>query len=70
MASSDHLRPKEKGKIVAKIDTKGRMGVLSKKVQVFSNDPKRHVVVLSLKAMIRNPKLEISNPKQIQSSND
>lgn len=70
MASSDHLRPEEKGKIVAKIDTKGRMGALSKKVQVFSNDPKRHVVVLSLKAMIKNPKSEISNPKQIQNPAD
>jgi hypothetical protein len=53
MASSDHLRPEEKGKIIAKIDIKGRMGAFSKKVQVFSNDPKRHMVVLSLKAIIK-----------------
>jgi len=52
MASSSHLKPKEKGKIITKVDIKGRTGSLSKSIQVFSNDPKRPVVNLSLKAMI------------------
>jgi len=52
MASSSLLKPKEKGKITTKIDIKGRVGSLSKGVQVFSNDPKRPVVTLSLKAII------------------
>lgn len=73
MASSSCLKPGEKGKIIVRIDIKGKMGSISKTVQVFSNDPKRPVVTLTLKAaikMIKNPKLEISNPKQIQNPND
>jgi len=53
MASSDHLNPGEKGKVTAKVDIKGRAGYLSKSIQIFSNDPKRPVVTLSLKANIR-----------------
>lgn len=39
------------------------MGAISKTVQVFSNDPKRPVVTLTLKAMIENPKSQILNSK-------
>jgi hypothetical protein len=53
MASSSHLNPGESGKISAKIDTKGRIGLVKKGVQVFSNDPKRPVVSLYLKALIK-----------------
>ena len=53
MASSSHLKPGEKGKITAKIDMRGRKGTLYKTVQVFSNDPKRPSVVLSLRATIQ-----------------
>jgi len=53
MASSSHIKPGETGKITAKIDTKGRTGPLSKGVQVFSNDPKRPLVTLYLKAFIQ-----------------
>jgi len=53
MASSDHLKPGEKGKINARIDIKGRKGLLYKSIQVKSNDPKRPVVSLSLKANIK-----------------
>jgi hypothetical protein len=53
VVSSTHLNPGEKGKISAKVDIKGRSGSLSKSVQVFSNDPKRPVINLLLKALIR-----------------
>jgi hypothetical protein len=53
MASSDHVNPGDTGKITAKIDTKGRRGLVSKGIQVFSNDPKRPVVTLYLKAVIK-----------------
>jgi uncharacterized protein DUF1573 len=53
VASSSHLNPGEKGRITAKIDIKGRVGVVSKTIQVFSNDPKRHVVSLSVRAIIK-----------------
>jgi len=56
MASSSLLKPGEKGKIIAKVDIKGRVGSLSKGVQVFSNDPKRPIVTLSLRAMIKEGK--------------
>jgi hypothetical protein len=54
MASSDHLKPKEKGKIIAKINIKGRSGYLSKTIRVMSNDPKRPLVILILRGMIKN----------------
>jgi hypothetical protein len=53
MASSSHINPGDSGKITAKIDTKGRMGQVSKGIQVFSNDPKRPIVTLYLKAVIK-----------------
>ena len=53
MASSSHLNPGDKGKITAKIDIKERTGIVSKSIQVFSNDPKRRVITLSLKAVIK-----------------
>jgi len=52
VVSSTHLNPGEKGKISAKVDIKGRAGFISKSVQIFSNDPKRPVVNLLLKALI------------------
>jgi len=56
MASSSLLKPGEKGKIITKVDIKGRVGSLFKSIQLFSNDPKRHVVTLSLKAIIKQEK--------------
>jgi hypothetical protein len=53
MASSSHIKPGETGRITAKIDTTGRKGIVSKNIQVFSNDPKRPSVSLSLKALIQ-----------------
>lgn len=53
MASSSRLKLGEKGEIITKVDTKGRVGSISKIVKVFSNDPKRPEVTLVIKAMIR-----------------
>ncbi len=52
MASSSHISAGEKGKITAKINITGRKGPIHKNVQVMSNDPKRPLVNLSLKALI------------------
>lgn len=52
MASSSHIKPGDSGKITARIDTKGRIGPVSKSIQVYSNDPKRPVVSLTLKAVV------------------
>lgn len=53
MASSSQIKPGEAGTITANIDTKRRKGPLSKVIRVYSNDPKRSVVTLSLKAVIQ-----------------
>ncbi len=53
MASSDHINPGGEGKISAKVDIRGRTGTISKSVQVFSNDPKRPTVTLSIKALMK-----------------
>jgi hypothetical protein len=53
VASSSRLKPGEKGEIIAKIDIKGRAGSISKSVQVFSNDSKKKVLTLILRATIQ-----------------
>jgi hypothetical protein len=55
MASSSHVKPGEKGKILAKINIKnirGRKVYISKTVKVLSNDPKVPLIKLGLKAII------------------
>jgi hypothetical protein len=53
MASSDHLKPGEKGSLTARIDTHNRQGLTVKTVEVFTNDPDRPRVVLTLRADIK-----------------
>lgn len=53
MASSSRLKPGEKGKIHTKVETAGRKGFISKGITVHSNDPKRPVINLTLKANIQ-----------------
>jgi hypothetical protein len=53
MASLSQIKPGDKGKISVKVDISGRSNELSKSIQVFSNDPKRPVVTLFLKAIIK-----------------
>ncbi len=52
MASSSHLKPGEKGKLTARVDTRGKRGLLVKSVEVFSNDPARPRILLTLRAEI------------------
>jgi len=61
VASLSRLKPGEEGKIIATVDIKGKIGFISKTVRVFTNDPKRPVVALSLKALI---KAQPSSPPQ------
>jgi len=61
VTSSSHLKPGEKGKIDAKIKISGRTGYVSKSVRVFSNDPKKPVINLTLKALIQLKKQNNNN---------
>ena len=54
MASLSHLKPGEKGRIRVEIDLAGKIGAVTKTVQVFSNDPKRPVVTLTATMRVRD----------------
>jgi len=53
VASSSRLKPGEKGTVSVRIDIRGRMGQLTKTVQVFSNDPDKKILTLVIKAHIQ-----------------
>jgi hypothetical protein len=53
VASSSRLKPEETGKIAVTIDIKGTRGFITKTVKVFTNDPKKPIVNLVLKALIK-----------------
>lgn len=55
MASSDHLVPGEKGEIKVKVSTKGKRGRLSKNIFIFSNDPQKPAVTLTLVVNVKDP---------------
>ena len=48
MASSSRLAPNEKGKIKVSVSTTGRKGRFSKNVRVYTNDPKKPMVLLTI----------------------
>jgi hypothetical protein len=52
MASSSHLKPGAQGAIKAKLDTRSRTGRIVRSVEVFTNDPVRPRVILTVKADI------------------
>jgi hypothetical protein len=52
MASSSQIKPGEKGKIVAALDARDFKGQVVKEIWVFSNDPKRPKVTLTIKAEV------------------
>lgn len=64
MASSSHLKPGEQGRIVAKVATAYRSGILHKSIDVFTNDPKRPRVILALKVRIKEPVPSTSSPSR------
>jgi hypothetical protein len=53
MASSSHLKPGEKGRITAQLDTRNRDGVITKTIEVVSNDPVTPRMILTLRAEIK-----------------
>jgi len=48
LASSGHLAPGGKGKISITTDVRDKLGKISKTIQVYSNDPKRPRITLTL----------------------
>lgn len=52
MASSSHLKPGEKGKITAQLDTRNRDGLITKTIEVVSNDPVNPRIILTLRAEV------------------
>jgi cytochrome c553 len=55
VVSSDRLGPGEAGEIKAVVQTKGKKGLVTKTVQVRTNDPEHPLTILKLKARIRDP---------------
>ncbi len=52
MAGSGHLKPGEKGGIVARMAALPQKGSVVEKIAVESNDPKRPKIILTLQAHI------------------
>jgi len=55
MASSSRLKPGERGRFTARLNTKGMRGMVLKTVEVLSNDPERPKVVLTIRADVKAP---------------
>jgi hypothetical protein len=55
MASSSRLEPGEKGKISVSVNVAGRIGPMSKTVQVSSNDPKKPLAILTVRMNVKGP---------------
>lgn len=55
MASSSRLKPGERGRFTARVNTKGMKGMVQKTVEVTSNDPERPKVTLTIRAQVRDP---------------
>lgn len=53
-ASSSRLKPGEKGSITVVIDMRGKKGIFSKKIEVYTNDPITPVTTLSLKVSVKD----------------
>ena len=54
MASSSRLKPGEKGEINVSVDVRGKKGIVSKTVLVYTNDPQRPVTTLSVRMQIKD----------------
>lgn len=52
MASSSRLKPGESGRIRVTVDLRGKTGNLMKTVHVYTNDPGKPVVNLSVMAKV------------------
>lgn len=54
MASSSRLGPKEKGKVSVSVDLRGRLGRMSKTIQVYTNDLSRPVTNLLVTMYVKD----------------
>jgi hypothetical protein len=54
VASSSRLKPGERGKIHVSVDIRGRIGYLSKTIQVYANDPQNPVTNLGVRMYIKD----------------
>jgi len=54
MASSDRLKPGEKGKINVSVDIRGRLGKITKAITVYTNDPVKPATTLSVRMNIKD----------------
>jgi len=54
MASSSRLGPKEKGKVSVSVDVRGKMGNISKTIQVYTNDPAKPVINLLVSMHVKD----------------
>ena len=52
MASSSQIKPEAKGKIVAALDARDYKGRVVKEIWVYTNDPRRPRVTLTIKAEV------------------
>jgi hypothetical protein len=55
MAGPSHLKPGEKGRIIARIGNLPVQGNVTERIEVVSNDPKRAKVILILQAQVAAP---------------
>jgi hypothetical protein len=63
VVSSDHVESFQEGRIQATVRTDGKEGPITKTIQVKTNDPLRPLIVLKLKAEVKDPFHEgISKP--------
>jgi hypothetical protein len=58
MAGPSHLKPGEKGSILVKAATTGRKGYVIENVEVWSNDPARPRITLTIKAYVRDTDMQ------------
>ncbi len=54
MASSDHLKPGQKGEIKVTVDLRGKFGAIVKTIQVITNDPLRRRTNLLMKMRVKD----------------
>jgi hypothetical protein len=62
MAGPSRLKPGDKSSILVKVNTNGRSGLLTENVEVWSNDPVRSEIMLTLKAYIMVTGMPFSPP--------
>ena len=62
VASSDRLKPGEKGEIAAKVATAAKQGLTTETIEVQTNDPKHPAVILTLEATVLENLLPYAQP--------